>query len=587
MPFQLRVTEIPPLSQIVQIEQIVIVDKTGAAVELGDGPGATCIVGEFLQGPFDPTEVFSDGELKAIFVGDPNRMDRMSQSLLGAGYVQNGTGVAFDGNGWAELKGKRFNRLVIQRVDVDAVTLAAGSIKSAVKFDLDIDATDQTGGVTNKEIVVPAGTRFATDAAPGTATVIVALSQSITIPVGTTVTANKVTVDHTFLNDNGTPGATCFFVKGLTAAIGVIDAVITGDEVLPNVAAGTKIATAGISTISTSGGAAAAVFPPGTGVTLGDYITAAYNAAIDKTLPVNDPTTEIAEIFSARNWAADAASSITNNIRKKLWQNAIDSSLMGRGRVAMISGEPAAGSTVAAATAAKTAVKALAAGGSPEITTANADRAFISFPYVGIFASELQRTIFVSPGGFRAMMANLLPEEFQTSVPNDDMAAITQMEPAFVTSPMSRADYISLKAAGVGTVILDRTTGWQFQSGVTAANPTSFPTRVADNRRRFADFVQDTVVGLAAKYNKFPGTTERVDALVGEIDGFLLSLLSPESPPQQRIEGYSVDPNSANTPELTALGIRTFILKVRMLGDLNDLVFITEIGPTVVINQVS
>src|SRR2546425_1124054 len=120
MPFLLRVADLPPISDIVQIEQIVIVDKTGPAVTFGTGSRVACIIGEFLQGPFVPTEVGSDGELKAIFVGDPLKaLKVISQSAVGTGYVQDGSGVAFDGNGWAELKGKTLNRLVIQRVDLD------------------------------------------------------------------------------------------------------------------------------------------------------------------------------------------------------------------------------------------------------------------------------------------------------------------------------------------------------------------------------------------------------------------------------------------------------------------------------------
>lgn len=584
MTFLLRTTEIPPLSQIVQIEQIIIVDQTGPAVNFGVGLRCSCIVGEFLQGPFIPTEVFSDGDLKATFVGDPNRMDRISQSAVGTGFVQNGSGVGYDGNGWAELKGKSFDRLVIQRVDADGVTLAAGAIKTAVKFDVDIGAAETTSTVTNKDIVIPAGTRFADDPSFAAATIIIALSQTLTIPAGTTITAGKITVDQTFLNGNGTAGATAFMVKGLTAAIALIDSVLTTDVAIPNVSSLTKIDVAGISTIDSSSGAAAAIFAPGTGTTLGDRLTAAYPAAINKTIPMTAPAIDITEIWSARNWAADAAGSIASNIRGALWTNAIDSSNQGRGRVANIAAVPANGSSSAAASAAKTAALALA---NAEFNTVDGDRAFISFPYVSIFASELQHTILVSAAGFRDELCNKLASEFQTSVPNSLMTAVTALEPAFQNNPLARGDYIALKAAGVGAVINDRTNGMKFQSAVTAANKVTFSTRVADNRRRFADEVQDSIVNIASKYSEFPGTTERVDSLIGEIDGYLSSLLSLESPPQQRIEAYSIDAKSGNTPQLTAAGVRVFLIKVRMLGDLNDMVFVTQIGPTVVIDQVS
>ena len=215
MPFLLRTPVLPPTSQILQIEQIVIVDQTGAPVTFGTTTRVACIVGEFPKGPFTPTEVFSDGDLKGVFVGNDlvKALTLFSQSKLGTGYVQDGSGGAFDGCGWAELKGKTFGRLIIQRVDCDAVTLSAGSIKSAVEFVVDIGTAETDGAVTAVDIVIPAGTRFADDANLSLATVVIALSQDVTIPKGTTIVSGKVTVDQTFLNGNGTPGATAFFVQ--------------------------------------------------------------------------------------------------------------------------------------------------------------------------------------------------------------------------------------------------------------------------------------------------------------------------------------------------------------------------------------
>lgn len=618
MPFVLRVTDTPPLPQILEIEQIVIVDKTGPSITLGVSSGVSQLVGEFLKGPFGPKEVFSMGEILSFYVGDPNRMDRMSQNGLdpeAVGFAQDGTAAQFDGNGFAELKGKKFRRLGLQRVDTDMTTIDGGATgtKGYLKLTVTVAAGDQTAGKTNKDLVLPAGTRFADDVLT-LATVIVALSQDVFIPKGTAVTANAIDISavaatgpnvFNVLADPttgvltvqitatgapalavvGSQGITAFFVKGVTAAIALIDTVL--DPGLPGYAS--TISATGISTVNAAD-AATAVFAAGTAAltSLADKITSQYPAAIKKTEPSGStPTEDIVHIWSARNWAADRIPTdlIGLNIRAKLWENATVASGSARGRIAIVNGRPATSATSTAADAAKTFVKTLGGGTGAEFTGADADRVSINFPANKIFSTELQKNILVSAGGWKASMFSNLPEEYQSSVANTLIQTIVSMEDAFVANPMTKADYTSLKAAGVSALAKDRAVGWWFYSGVTGVNPTTFPTRVADNRRRFADFVQDTLAQIAAPYNKQPGTTERVDALVGEIEAFLSSLLSASNPSQQRIEAYFIDPKSANTAALTALGIRTIIVKCRMLGDLNDIIFETQIGPTVEIEQ--
>ncbi len=577
MPFISRVTEVPPLSQIQEIEQIVIVDQTGPSLTLGASSGATCIVGEFLKGPFIPTEVYSAGDLQNKFTGYPSYMDRISQAAATAAAVQDGTGVAFDGNGFVELKGKKFNRLIVQRVDTDMVTTSGGTTKCIVNFEVTVAAADQTDGVTNKDILIPAGIRFGDTALLSSATGVVALSQDILIPAGTTVTSNTIVVDEAFENENGTVGATAFFVKGITLASAALDSAL--DSEIPGFES--TIASTGVSA-TTVGGSATAIFAPGTGaaVTLAAKMVTLYEAAIDKTQPTEAPQEDITEIFSARNYNMGAGS-IATTIRAPLWANAVDSSNAGaRGRIAIVSGVPSASASSSDAAEAITAVLALQL----EFAGTNGDRVSINFPYVKIYSSELAQNILVSPGGFKASMFNTIPQEYQSSVGpsyNSVLQSIQGYEDAFVANPLVRGNYVTFKASGVSALRKDRSQGWQFQSAVLATNATSYSTRVFDNRRRFADFVQETLADISGKYNKLPATTERVDALVGEMEVFLSGLKAEDNPAFQRIEDYSIDPTSQNTPTLTALGIRTIEVCVRMLGDLNYIVLLTQVGPTV------
>ena len=75
------------------------------------------------------------------------------------------------------------------------------------------------------------------------------------------------------------------------------------------------------------------------------------------------------------------------------------------------------------------------------------------------------------------------------------------------------------------------------------------------------------------------------DSLVGEVDAFLSSLRSDSILSRQRIEDYSIDAVNGNQPQFVALGIYTIIVKVRLLASLDTIVFETQIGETVEIED--
>jgi hypothetical protein len=102
-----------------------------------------------------------------------------------------------------------------------------------------------------------------------------------------------------------------------------------------------------------------------------------------------------------------------------------------------------------------------------------------------------------------------------------------------------------------------------------------------------ADEIQDTLAAIGGPYDKRPATTERVDALLGEIEAYLSLLKSAQNPSAQRISDFSIDPVTGNTPQLTAIGIFTFIIKVRLLASMDTIMFQTEIGETVEISEIA
>jgi hypothetical protein len=548
VPFFLRVTELPPLSEIVQIPQIVVVDATGPAIPLGTGTRLAMLVGEFLKGPINaPTELTSNGQLASIFGGVSASL---SQDASG---VQNGGGVTFEGNGTLQLLDKTFKRLGVTRVDTEVVTTDGGTTKSPVTITVTVAAADQAGGFTNKPIVLQAGTRFGNNALFGTATEVVMLSQDVTIPQGASVTSNQVTVS-----------ANVVFVKApepiAVVASGSVTAVI--DAFIPNVATTTTI---------TGVAQAGNMWPPGTGTTLAARIASRYGLAITATLPSDQAVTqEIGVIWAARR---------TTAIRQALRDNAINASDVGAGRVSVMAADPPTGTDATSAAAGVTAAAALAG-----TESLQSDRVMIVFPRTQVQSDDLGVAVTINSDGWAASIMNNFPAEKNPGAnPAPLLDDIVAVELAYQANPLQKQDYINLLAGGVSPIQHDRTVGWWLVNGITAANKTTQPTRVPMKRRRMADEIQDNLADIAAGYLKEPATTERRDAFTSEEVAYLTSLLSPNNPSAQRIDGFDVDSSSLNTPDLEALGIFSDKIDVRLLASMDNIILQTTIGETVVI----
>ena len=606
--FILRTNTTPSIQKLLELERTVIVDNAGVNIPAGAGEAQACMVAEFLQGPFGPTIVRSSGDVQSLYMGaDPTRFTRLSQSSFDpvtGSPDQDGSGVTFDGNGWAELKGKTFSGLVIQRVDCDMVVADSSVAKAFIAFTLTVNAADCTGGVLNKDIIIPSGTRFYDASSP--TTVVIATSQKIVFPAGTACTGSlacavSFTQDATtgVLTYTGATGqqtgAAAFFVKGKTLALGALDT--CQDAVFPGVDAGTTIST-GVSTINAAGSASAIFAPAGggaQGTTLSNCIVANYAAAIDKTLPGNDNTNNIIAIWSARNYQMTTSGAAVA-LRKRLWTtNAVAASSLGRGRVACVTAAPVIGLD---ATAALTTTFALYTGliTADSAIGADADRYWACGPYVQVFSQELNRNITISACGFRAAeKVNLFNDgrsEYLTSVGqpyNSTIQGIDAQEPGFAANPLpSDAYYKSLKAFGVAWLVKDRKAGWWFYSGVTAADPITYANRVDDNRRSFADEVEDTIFGLAANYAKLPGTTERQDAFAGDMRVYLDGMVNPPPGISARAKQYLVldGKKAGNTDTINGQGIFLYSAQVAMFGSMKTIMITAAIGPTVVIAQV-
>jgi hypothetical protein len=603
--FLLRTSLMPSLQKLLELERIVVVDNSGPNQPVGQGTVRACLVGEFPAGPFAPTIINTPGDASALFMPDATKMPLISQGGVDPSTAaQDGSGVTYDGNGWAELKGKTFSGLVIQRVDCDMVVDNSSVAKAFVSFAVTVNAADITSGVTNKDIIIPAGTRFA-DNTIGLATVVVALSQTIRIPQGTTCAGSftlaisfvqdATTGQLTYVTSGATTGATAFFVKGTTLAIAGLNTLI--DTALPGVNAGTVISGTP-STINAAASATAIFAPAGGGAapspdTLSNRLLMQYLATIDKTLPGVDATNDIVAIWSARNYQTNGLAPSTGGkmLRAKLWNNAIESSKVGRGRKAMVTTAPALGISAAQAVTAKGVYTGLIS--ADGVTGDDDDRYWADGPFIQVFSTELNADILISSCGSRAaMVVNLANDgrsQYLSSVGNPfnaDIQAVDAQEPCFAANPLQEADYVAMKAAGVAWFTKDRSAGWWFYSGVTGANPLTNQSRVDDNRRSFADEIQDVVFALATKYSKLPGTQERQDAFAGDMRIYLENLVNPGIG-ESRALAYLVKDgaDAGNTPTLNGKGVFLYQLEVQMYGSQKTIVINSMIGPNVIISQ--
>lgn len=556
MAFFLRTTSVPPLNQILAVPQIVVVDLTGPTIILGTQPGAACLVGEFIAGPFGPMETTSDSQYRAIYTANGTIYPYLSQDSTGRQTGgQAGAPAAYEGNGGLQLLGKTFQRLIITRVDHEAVTADAGTTKGQLSLTVTVSANDQDGAShTNKDLVIPAGYRFGTSATFAGSTGVFATSGNTIIPQGTTLTTNAVTVV-----------ANCFPVVVVEAVVATAATTVTHvlDSVIPNADPATTV---------TAVNNATALWPSGTGTTLAARIASKYPAAITSTLPNADPLTSITIIWAARR---------TSAIRQALAANANSASGNGPARVCCVSADPSAGTTAGQAAAATTAAIGLAAA---DAYPQPADRVIICYPQHQIVVPDFGNiAVTINLDGMMAVTLSNFPEEMNPGASNQYIQAITAPEQAFVLNPLAKQDYANLIAAGVCALYFDRQAGWQFINGVTAANSVLYPTRVPIKRRRMADFIEDTLGDIASPYLKQPSTTDRQEAFVLEIETFLGSLKAVNDPGEQRIVDYFVDDTTGNTVPQLALGIFVVKVYVQLLASMDYIVYYAEIGETVTV----
>jgi hypothetical protein len=180
-----------------------------------------------------------------------------------------------------------------------------------------------------------------------------------------------------------------------------------------------------------------------------------------------------------------------------------------------------------------------------------------------------------------ASLLSVLPPE------NDAGQALSPVPEAFALiqgyqagAPSLNMDsYIQMKQSGICGLRITRQFGPHIQSAVTTSL-TSGQEKI--NRRRFADFIQDSLAQRYGYFSKLLGTESRKDQIVGETEAFGIELKNENNPAASRLDSYSIDSVSGNTPQMTARGVFVVRSAWRMLATLDVIVAQTDVSPSAV-----
>ncbi len=294
----------------------------------------------------------------------------------------------------------------------------------------------------------------------------------------------------------------------------------------------------------------------------------------------------LADAYPARDVSILIASRTSDLIRESLKTHVLTASAQGRGRVAVI------------APPINTADSAVVLGDdAPGVGATRDERVIYCWPGVQTSVSKAQNIsikradgtyttegiLDVRADAYMASVLSNLSAERNPGQAADPVPLCLSTILGFQSGNLpdfTMTDYILFRQNGVAAIRFDRSAGKTFQSGITTSQVSG---EKNINRRRMADEIQDTLAQVYEKFSKLPLTNALKDAIESETIAYLEGLLSTTNPAAQRIEAYSVDSKSGNTPELNAQGIYVVIVRVRMLATADDIVLQAEVGPTVTI----
>lgn len=298
-----------------------------------------------------------------------------------------------------------------------------------------------------------------------------------------------------------------------------------------------------------------------------------YLAAIDKTRSTSNVSKQVGIIWSARQ---------SNAIRSKLRQNALDASANGcYGRMTVV--RPPLNTTRA---------NAKSSTAQPGVGTYRKERLIYAYPGIAHYVPQIATRGLAGGAGFTAdgiidagfdsyivSVLTQLPPENNPGELTSFMDSILSIERGNAdVQDLTMEDYISFKASGIAAPRIDDGDVC-IQSGCTSVDPLAAPNQKNINRRRMADFIQDSLTVVVKPFVKKLATAQARGEMLGSIGGFMAGLRPA------RIFDFSLDGKEGNTDATLALGIFRVKVKAKTIASMDDIVLDTEVGETVVITE--
>lgn len=304
-----------------------------------------------------------------------------------------------------------------------------------------------------------------------------------------------------------------------------------------------------------------------------------YLAALAKTKSTNNVTKQASLVWSARQ---------SNAIRSGLRQNAIDASANGcYGRIAFV--RPPLNTTR---------VNAKSTTAQPGVGTYRHERAIYCYPGISHYVPQIAARGLAGGAGFSAdgivdagwdsymvSICSQLPPEENPGQKTDFALNVLAVERGNAdVQDLTMEDYISFKASGIAAPRIDDGDVC-CQSGCTSVNPLTTPNQKNINRRRMADFLQDSLALAVTAYVKKLSSASRRGEVLGVCGGFMKGLKNDQQPANARIAAYSIDGKSGNTDATIALGLFRVKVKAKTLASMDDIVLDVEAGETVTVTE--
>ncbi len=311
-------------------------------------------------------------------------------------------------------------------------------------------------------------------------------------------------------------------------------------------------------------------------------IDALYALVYDSLLDEAAPSREINIVWAARK---------SDNIRSKQRQHLLDASAVGIGRTGTLSPEL----DIAKATA----LSIVGGVAAPGVGATRDERMDYSWPPALTFVPEAVGHVIATADGkstdqgdldvtydsfLASVLSNLAPERNP-----GEATATTRRAQAGVLGiarnvpKLNINSYKFLRQKGIAGLRIDRVVGPVIQSGITSS---LLAGQKNINRRRMADFIEDSLADRFVQLAKQPLTEDLKDTILTEATEFLEELESIDNPAAQRIDGFNpVDGVSGNTDAQLAKGIYVIIVSVRLLATADFITIQAEIGQGVVITS--